>query len=69
MRIIEVIFRAWVSVYLLFLFPLSPFLDLVLNTTHNFFVNSHIPEITAENNSAVLIEIDKTYFNYNKIDL
>ena len=54
MRIIEVIFRAWVSVYLLFLFPLSPFLDLVLNTTHNFFVNSHIPQITAENNSAVL---------------
>ncbi len=54
MRIIEVIFRAWVSVYLLFLFPLSPFLDLVLNTTHNFFVNSHIPQITAENNSDVL---------------
>ncbi len=54
MNIIEVIFRAWVSIYLLFLFPISPFLDLVLKTTHNFFVNSHIPQITAENNSDVL---------------
>ena len=54
MRIIEVIFRAWVSVYLLFLFPISPFLDVVLKTTHIFFVNSHIPHITAKNNSSVL---------------
>ena len=50
MNIFDRMVISWISIYFLFLFPVSPIFELTLRMTRNFFMDKYPPLI--ENNNA-----------------